>query len=134
MSPFSALNRWEEAVERWQDSLLAKARPRDPVELVEALLRECDARAVVCSQSRVVVPNAYEVELSREVHRQLCRYADRIGPLLTDALLRHGEARGYEWAGPLTVRLCRSTLPAGARYRVTSTPMRHISADAFPAP
>ncbi|OKK17287.1 forkhead-associated protein [Streptomyces sp. CB00455] len=128
----NALSRWEDAVERWEDALLARVSPREPVELIEALRRECDEQAVVCSHRRVVVPNAYEVELPPDVHGQLAPHADGIGLQLTDALARHGEARDYEWAGPLTVRLRASEHLGDSRYRVASAAMPHISADAFP--
>ncbi|MET9324222.1 DUF3662 domain-containing protein [Streptomyces sp. NPDC003038] len=127
----NALRHWENAVEQWENALLAKLSPREPVELLEALRHECDQQAVICSHDRVVVPNAYEVELPPETHTKLAPHAHRIGPLLTDALARHGEARGYEWAGPLTVRLRPSPHLRDNRYRITSTPTPHISIEAF---
>ncbi|MER7661713.1 MULTISPECIES: DUF3662 domain-containing protein [unclassified Streptomyces] len=128
------LKRWEQALERWQDDLLGKVFHRDPVELVDALRGECDTHAVVCSQSRVVVPNAYEIELTRSVHKELLRRVGEVGRALTDSLARHGETQGYEWAGPLTVRVTTSSeqLPNG-RYRVASRAMPHVRADAFPS-
>ncbi|MGA4957458.1 DUF3662 domain-containing protein [Streptomyces lavendulocolor] len=128
------LTRWERALERWQSALVSKALRHEPVELLDALRRECDGHAVVCSGTRVVVPNAYEVELDTRVHEELLRHgAGDVGQALTDALARHGERRGYEWAGPLTVRVVPADRPAGDPYRVGSSPMPHVRADAFPA-
>ncbi|OKK03926.1 forkhead-associated protein [Streptomyces sp. CB03234] len=127
-----ALTRWERALERWQSALVSKARHHEPVELLDALRRECDDHAVVCSESRVVVPNAYEVELDTAVHEELLRHgAGDVGQELTDVLARHGEQRGYEWAGPLTVRITPATRPPDDPYRVSSSPMPHVRADAF---
>ncbi|MFF8289538.1 DUF3662 domain-containing protein [Streptomyces sp. NPDC016309] len=128
------LTRWERALERWQSALVSKALGHDPVELLDALRRECDAHAVVCSESRVVVPNAYEVELDARVYQELLRRGGgEVGQELTDALARHGERHGYEWAGPLTVRITPATRPPDDPYRVVGSPMPHVRADAFPA-
>ncbi|MFF7178559.1 FhaA domain-containing protein [Streptomyces sp. NPDC008121] len=133
-SAASGLSRWERALERWQNGLLSRVRDEEPVELVDALRHECDDHAVVCSENRVVVPNAYEVELDAAVHEELQRRARRdVGEALTDELARHGERKGYEWAGPLTVRVIPAPRPADDPYRVSSSPMPHVRADAFPA-
>ncbi|WP_344073171.1 DUF3662 domain-containing protein [Streptomyces crystallinus] len=127
------MTRWERALERWQSALLSKVHRQEPVELVGALHDECDSHAVVCSQARVVVPNAYAVELDTVVYAELVRHgcAD-VGEVLTDDLVRHGRRQGYEWAGPLTIRITATSLPPGDPYRVYSTPMPHVRADAFP--
>ncbi|GGX57277.1 DUF3662 domain-containing protein [Streptomyces fructofermentans] len=126
------LTRWERAVERFEDALFAHLRGKGPVELVDALHGECDSNVVLCSERRVVVPNAYDIELSETVHDELARRGSRVGQVLTDSLARHGARKGYEWAGPLVVRVTKSTaaLPNG-RYRVASCVMRHVRADAF---
>ncbi|GAA2431376.1 DUF3662 domain-containing protein [Streptomyces macrosporus] len=129
-----ALNRWERKVERWEQALLSKVFGDEPVELLDALRHECDSHAVVCSHSRVVVPNAYEVELPGEVYEELERRGGRIGQELTDSLARHGESKGYEWAGPLAVRVTASDHVPNGRYRVTSSPAPQVRVDAFAAP
>ncbi|MGW2330904.1 DUF3662 domain-containing protein [Streptomyces sp. NPDC001700] len=125
------LTRIERAIERFEDALLAKVFPTEPVELLGALREECDSQAVVCSSRRVVVPNAYDVELSDEVYEELSRHGKQAGQTLTDALMRHAEEHGYEWAGPLTVRVTKSSQVPNGRYRVAATPLPHIRADAF---
>ncbi|WP_410534868.1 DUF3662 domain-containing protein [Streptomyces sp. KL2] len=125
------LSRWERKVESWEQSLLARMLRREPVEILDALRSECDAHTVVCSHSRVVVPNAYEVELSTAVYEKLARRGGQIGQLLADSLARHGERKGYEWAGPLTVRVTVSDDVPNGRYRVTGSPTPNVRADAF---
>ncbi|MFE9023819.1 DUF3662 domain-containing protein [Streptomyces sp. NPDC007808] len=127
----STLTGWERALERAEGALLAQIFHREPIELVDALRRECDSNAVVCSQTRVVVPNAYEVELAEHVHDELARRKGEVGQVLTDRLAQYGERRGYEWAGPLAVHVTRSRDVPNGRYRVTSTVMPHVSADGF---
>ncbi|MFJ8532197.1 DUF3662 domain-containing protein [Streptomyces sp. NPDC093591] len=127
----STLTAWERALERVEGALVAQIFPREPVELVGALRRECDSNAVVCSQRRVVVPNAYDVELAEHVHDELNPNEGQVAQVLTDKLARHGEHKGYEWAGPLTVHVTKSRDVPNGRYRVTSTVMSHISAGGF---
>ncbi|MGX1884944.1 DUF3662 domain-containing protein [Streptomyces sp. NPDC055287] len=126
------LNQWEQALDRWQSALLAKAFHSEPVELLEALRRECDEHAVVCSETRVVVPNAYEVGIDDRVYEELARHGAQVGQALTDDLARHGEKKGYEWAGPLAVRVTTSTHLPNGRYRIASSAMPHVRAGAFP--
>ncbi|NBM18976.1 DUF3662 domain-containing protein [Streptomyces sp. GC420] len=125
------LKQWERVMERRLEALLARIFRSEPVELVDALRRECDGHAVVCSENRVVVPNAYDVELADTVHERLARQRDRVGQALTDSLVRHAERNGYEWAGLLTVHLRRSSEVPNGRYRVASCAMRHIRAGSF---
>jgi len=127
----SSLTGLERAMERFGASLLARVRPREPVELVEALCKECDDNIVVCSESRTVVPNAYDIELAEFAHEELERNGDRIDLVLTDSLLRHAERQGYEWAGPLAVHVTKSRDVPNGRYRVSSHVMKHVRADAF---
>ncbi|MFF1451222.1 DUF3662 domain-containing protein [Streptomyces sp. NPDC058274] len=130
----SALTGLERALERLGGTLLARVRHKEPVELVEALHRECDEHVVVCSESRVVVPNAYDVELAEFAFEEIERNGDRIDQVLTESLLRHGERKGYEWAGPLAVHVTKSRHVPNGRYRVGSRVMHHVRADAFRSP
>jgi hypothetical protein len=127
----SGLTGLERALERFGALLLAQFRHKEPVELVAALRRECDDHAVVCSESLVVVPNAYGVELPESVHQELERNGGRVDQVLTDSLLRHGESQGYAWAGPLAVHVTKCPSVPNGRYRVTSRVMRHVRAESF---
>lgn len=127
----SALSALEAALENRWDALWARMSGRDPVELVDALRRECDSNAVVCRAGRVMVPNAYDVELADPVHEELTRRDGGVGQMLTDRLARHAARHGYEWAGPLAVHVRRSAEVPNGRYRVASSVMPHVSADGF---
>lgn len=126
-----ALSALEETLENRWEALWARMFGRDPVELVDALRRECDRHAVVCRAGRVMVPNAYDVELAGPVHEELTRRGGRVGQVLTDRLARHAARHGYEWAGPLAVHVRRSAAEVPNGYRVASSVMPHVSADAF---
>jgi hypothetical protein len=130
----SAISALEQALENRWEALWARVFDKDPVELLDALRRECDSHAVVCSETRVVVPNAYDVELADQVHDELTRRGgrgSRVGQELTDSLMRHAQRKGYEWAGPLTVHIARSSHVPNGRYRVASSVMTHVSAEGF---
>ncbi|MDQ1040794.1 hypothetical protein QFZ75_007210 [Streptomyces sp. V3I8] len=127
----SALTGLERAMERFGASLLAHVRRKEPVELVEALRKECDDNIVVCSENLTVVPNAYDVELAEFAHEELERNGQRIDQILTDRLLRHGENMGYAWAGPLAVHVTKSREVPNGRYRVSSHVMKNVRAAAF---
>ncbi|WP_030863696.1 DUF3662 domain-containing protein [Streptomyces sp. NRRL S-37] len=127
----SALSALEDALENRWEALRARLSGREPVELVDALRRECDSHAVVCRAGRVMVPNAYDVELAAPVHEELTRRGSRVGQALTDRLARHAARHGYEWAGPLAVHVRRSSEVPNGRFRVASSVMPHVSAAGF---
>ena len=126
-----ALSALEEALENRWEALWARVLDKEPVEVVDALRRECDNNAVVCRAGRVMVPNAYDVELADPVHEELTRRGGGVGQALTDSLARHAERHGYEWAGPLAVHVARCPDVPNGRYRVASRVMPHVSSDGF---
>ncbi|MET9465935.1 DUF3662 domain-containing protein [Streptomyces sp. NPDC006544] len=103
-------------------------------EVVAALLRTCDEGAVVCSSQRTVVPNVYTVELPSPGYAEIGPHLTVVGQELTDRLERHGEREGYEWAGPLTVRLAAAEEVPNGRYQVRCAPMTHITSAPLSAP
>ncbi|GGL63287.1 hypothetical protein GCM10010129_03740 [Streptomyces fumigatiscleroticus] len=126
-----ALSALEQALENRMEALWARVFDKEPVELLDALRQECDSNAVVSPQGRVMVPNAYDVELADAVHDELTRHGSRVGQALTDSLARHAERRNYEWAGPLAVHIARSGQVPNGRYRVASRVAPQVSAEAF---
>ncbi|MEU1852782.1 DUF3662 domain-containing protein [Streptomyces sp. NPDC019990] len=126
-----ALSALEETLENRWEALWARVLDKEPVEVLDALRRECDDNAVVCRAGRVMVPNAYDVELADEVHEHLARHGTDVGQAITDSLCRHAERRGYEFAGPLAVHVARCPDIPNGRYRVASRVMEHVSVDGF---
>ncbi|POX42550.1 DUF2662 domain-containing protein [Streptomyces sp. Ru73] len=129
------LTQWEDAVEHWEHTLVNRVFRSDPVLLVDALRRECDDHAVVCNENRILVPNAYDVELAPYVHERLGQEDEDVAQALTDTLARHAAEHDYEWAGPLTVHVAASEEPLpNGRYRITSQALPNIPPDAFATP
>ncbi|MFF3652544.1 DUF3662 domain-containing protein [Streptomyces sp. NPDC002181] len=130
------LKGWERAIEQAERALVERLFGMEAAEaeVVRALLRTCDERAVVCSSRRIVVPNVYSVELPPAVFTEIGPHLTLVGQELTDRLERHGRRRGYEWAGPLTVRLDAAERIPNGRYRVRCAPMEHITSAPLKAP
>ncbi|MEU4360099.1 DUF3662 domain-containing protein [Streptomyces virginiae] len=130
------LKGWERAIEQAEQALAEKLLGRDAVEaeVVEALLRTCDEQAIVCSSHRTVAPNVYAVELPPDVYAEIGPHLTVLGQELTDRLERHGEVKGYEWAGLLTVRLAMGEHVPNGRYQVRCAPMAHITSTPLSAP
>ncbi|MER6846695.1 DUF3662 domain-containing protein [Streptomyces flaveolus] len=128
-----AISALEKALENRWEALWARVLDKEPVEILDALRTECDNNAVVCAEGRVMVPNAYDVELDEVVHEELTRRDGRVGQVLTDSLVQHAERRGYEWAGPLAVHVGKSADVPNGRYRVASGVLPHVSAEEFPS-
>ncbi|MGW0374653.1 FhaA domain-containing protein [Streptomyces coeruleorubidus] len=59
-----ALSALEETLENRWEALWARVLDKEPVEVLDALRHACDDNAVVCRADRIMVPNAYDVELS----------------------------------------------------------------------
>ncbi|MFE9934259.1 DUF3662 domain-containing protein [Streptomyces sp. NPDC005533] len=130
------LKGWERAIEQAEQALAEKlfGSEAGEAEVVRAVLRTCDEQAVVCSSHRTVVPNVYTLELPPPVYAEMGPHLTAVGQELTDRLQHHGERKGYEWAGPLTVRLAAAEHIPNGRYQVRCAPMEHITAAPLSAP
>lgn len=123
------LKSWERVIERAEQAVAEKLFGGEKVEaeVVAALLRTCDEHVVVCSSHRTMAPNVYTVELPGPAYAQIAPHLAAVGQELTDRLARHGESQGFEWAGPLTVRLAEAERVPNGRYQVRCAPMAHIT-------
>lgn len=97
----------EGRMERFSGSLwrLFARGQREPVEVLEGLRRECDAKAVIVGRDRTVVPNAFELELPADSYARLAGEAGAVGARLASEVRRHAAERHFSFAGPVTVRL-----------------------------
>ncbi len=127
MGPKAQLLRLERTIERWEIALLGRAFGSERSELLDALRRECDANRTVLSRSRTLVPNAFTVELNPDTYDRLEPCLDELCRELTDVLLQHAQRRGFEFPGPLAVRLAKAEQGLGGkRFRVSSTPAQNL--------
>nr|WP_267882956.1 FhaA domain-containing protein [Streptomyces bicolor] len=112
----------ERAMDGWTSGLwdrLAR-RIKDPVELVSTLLQHCDDKALIIDRHRILVPNAFVIELLPDIHRKLEASAEQVAPHLANQVRRHAAERGYTFAGPITVHLRPASGDMTDRYCVRS--------------
>ncbi|MBF4601952.1 DUF3662 domain-containing protein [Frigoribacterium sp. VKM Ac-1396] len=101
------LDNFERGLERAVNGAFAKTFRSgvQPLEITNALRRELDTKAAVVSRDRILVPNELQVRLAPVDYEKM----SGIGPALIDELTqltqRHATAQGYQFAGPLGIRL-----------------------------
>lgn len=97
------LQRFERRLETLVEGAFAKVFKGEvhPREIALALQREADDRRAIVSEDRVLVPNAFVVELSPHDHERLAPYSEPLAEELTAMLREHAEEQGYAFLGPL---------------------------------
>ncbi|WP_327659430.1 MULTISPECIES: DUF3662 domain-containing protein [unclassified Streptomyces] len=112
----------ERTMERWTDTMWSRLLPprRKRGEVVSILRRHCDDRALILGRQRVLVPNAFVVELPQPVHLQLAAHSGDVSRHLAVQVRRHAAESGYTFAGPVAVHLEPSTSTTLGRFRVHS--------------
>ncbi|MEU9918355.1 FhaA domain-containing protein [Streptomyces sp. NPDC051001] len=85
----------EHTMERWSNALWTSLIPLahkqyDHADVVRTLYRECDDRALILDRRRVLVPNAFVIELPPQSHQQLAGTSRQLGAHLSSHVRRHG--------------------------------------------
>ncbi|MFI6416918.1 FhaA domain-containing protein [Streptomyces sp. NPDC050842] len=108
-------------MEHWTTPLWGLLPPRQRQGEVVAILRkQCDDNALILGRHRVVVPNAFVIELLPEIHRKLTAHAVPMGPHLVNEVHRYAAEQGYTFAGRVVVDLCPAAGGTTVRFRVHS--------------
>ncbi|MFJ8825181.1 FhaA domain-containing protein [Streptomyces sp. NPDC102467] len=112
----------EQTMERWTNALWTLLLPprQKQGEVVSILCRQCDEQALILDRERVLVPNAFVVEVPPPVHHQLTADGADVGRHLAVPVRRHAAERGYSFAGPVAVHLQPSASSTIGRFRVHS--------------
>ncbi|MEY4476893.1 MAG: hypothetical protein RJA31_397 [Actinomycetota bacterium] len=85
-----------------------------PIEIVAALKRELDSRAVVVQRDRILAPHAYTVGLSAQDFSQLNAHGTVLIAELVDAVRDYAHRQRYSFAAPVTVGLAAAAdIPNG---------------------
>ena len=85
-----------------------------PIEIVAALKRELDSRAVVVQRDRILAPHAYTVGLSAQDFSQLNAHGTVLIAELVDAVREYAHRQRYSFAAPVTVSLAAAAdIPNG---------------------
>lgn len=77
----------------------------EPVEIAGALQREAEDRKAIVGKGRVLVPNAYVVELGPSDTERLRPYAGPLTDELAAMVREYAEEQGWSFVGPVQVHL-----------------------------
>ena len=85
-----------------------------PIEIVAALKRELDSRAVVVQRDRILAPHSYTVGLSAQDFSQLNAHGAVLIAELVEAVRDYANRQHYSFAAPVTVGLAAAAdIPNG---------------------
>jgi len=101
------MDRFERRLDRIVSGTFARAFKSEvqPVEVAAALQRECDDRAAIVTRGHTMVPNEFDVELGQHDYDRLAMYAEPLGAELAAMVREHADEQGYQFVGPVAVRL-----------------------------
>ena len=126
------LQRFERRLEGLVEGAFARAFGGvvQPVELAASLQREAQAHKAIVGHGRVLVPNAYAVELSPADAERLEEYGPALRDELATVLREHAAEQGWSFVGPVTVAFRRADDVAAGVSRVSSSVRadEHVSA------
>ena len=116
------LHRFEQRLEQAVTGAFARAfrSAVQPVEIASALQREIDNSAQILSRDRMLVPNAFVVELSDSDHDRLSPYGSTLSDELSTLLKDYVTEQHYTLAGPLSIAFEKDTGLSTGRFRVRS--------------
>lgn len=98
-----------------------------PIEIVAALKRELDSRAVVVQRDRILAPHSFTVGLSAQDFSQLNAHGSVLTAELVTAVRDYAHRQRYSFAAPVTVALAAAAdIPAGI-VRVSSLALDAVS-------
>ncbi|WP_423921108.1 FhaA domain-containing protein [Frigoribacterium sp. 2-23] len=101
------LDNFERGLERAVNGAFAKTFRSgvQPLEITNALRRELDTKAAVVSRDRILVPNELLVRLAPADYEKMSAIGSALIDELTQLTQRHATAQGYQFAGPIGIRL-----------------------------
>ena len=99
------LQRFERRLEGMVQGAFAKAFGGwvEPVEVAAALTREAEDKKAIVAAGRVLVPNAYVVELGRSDADRLKEYDEPLRRELATMVSEAAQERGWSFVGPVDV-------------------------------
>lgn len=116
------LHRFEQRLEQAVTGAFARAfrSAVQPVEIASALQREIDNSAQILSRDRMLVPNAFVVELSESDYERLAPYGSTLSNELSTLVKEFVAQQRYTLAGPLSISFESSPGLSTGRFRVRS--------------
>lgn len=137
MSHVGVLQRFERRLEGLVEGAFAKAFGGwvEPVEVAAALTREAEDKKAIVAAGRVLVPNAYTVELGPSDADRLREYDEPLRAELAAMVSEAATEHGWSFVGPVEVQLEEVASLATGTFRVRSavTPGQQPAPAAPPA-
>ena len=99
----------------------------EPVELAEALTRECDERRARGAR-RTLVPNEFVIHLSDADYQRLAPYRQALGDELATLVREHATVQRYTFVAPVEVLLALDPELSVGRYEIESAVAGQASA------
>lgn len=131
------LDRFEQNIERMVNSAFAKAfrSTVQPIDLVSRIRREVDNKAVIVSQGRTIVPNAFTITLSTADYEQFKDWEETLADELAGSLTDHARQQRYTFVGPIMMRFqAEPHMETGVFHVVSSQQKGTVAAMAKGAP
>ena len=99
------LQRFERRLEGFVEGAFARVFGGvvQPVEVAAALQREAADKKAIVGQGRVLVPNAYVVELSEHDHTRMTEYDEPLRAELASMVREHADEQGWSFVGKVRV-------------------------------
>ena len=123
------LDNVERGLERLVNGVFSKSYRGSvqPVEIVAALKREMDSRAMVVGRDRILAPHSYTVGLSAQNFTELSAHGSVLVDELITAIRKYAHQQRYSFSAPVSVTLAAaSDIPIGV-VRVASKPLDAVS-------
>lgn len=120
------LDNFERGLERVVGGAFAKTFRSSlaPVEITSALRRELDTRAAVMDRDRILVPDHFVVRLGRTDFQRMTGMGHTLIDELERLMRSHAAAQGYQFGGPLDIRLQDDPSLSEGMIRIDSSTFR----------
>ncbi len=105
----------------------------EPVEVAAALTREAEDKKAIVAAGRVLVPNAYVVELGRSDADRLHEYDEPLRRELASMVGEAAQEHGWSFVGPVDVRFLEVDDLATGAFRIRSSAVPGDVAEPTPA-
>jgi len=117
------LDNFERGLERAVNGAFARTfkSSLQPIEITAALRKELDSHAAVVSRDRILAPNRFTVRLSPEDFERMSAMGSSLTGELTTLVQQHARSQGYQFAGPVLIRLDRDESLAAGLVQVDSS-------------
>ena len=105
------LDKLEKGIERVVTGAFSKTFKSElqPIEIVASIRSQMDANAAIVARDRILVPNQFEVMLSAADYGRLKLISDRLIDELRNQAQAHANKQGFQFAGPLLIKVSQST-------------------------